>query len=247
MTDGSAPDGGAASAASVGASAPTPGPARAAGPPAAGEGAEEQIIRGAYSTVADNAPWRKGARWEVIVAQGAILAIVGLVVWLAPGFGAAAVLQLLAVLLLAMALLSVWRLMRGQVAPARVATIAFRAGVGVSIGLVTVIGSLIVDDRNVGTVALAIILGIGLVLYGVIAAVSAIARREGGIPIVALVISGVTVVVGIMLVINGRNGIDALEGTFVVLGILLLVVGAILVGYGLMIRNAQASAPPSDD
>lgn len=229
------------------AKAPAPAAAKVGAPPVTGGGAEEEIIRGAYSTVTDNAPWKKGARWEVVVTQGVILGIVGLVVWLAPGFGAAAVLQLLAVLLLAMALLSAWRLMRGTVAPTRVATVAFRAGVGVSIGLVTVIGSLIVDDRNVGTVAIAIVLGIGLVLYGLVAAVSAMARRAGGIPIVALLLATVTVIVGILLVINGRNGIDALQGTFVLLGIVMLLVGLALVGYGLMMRGAQVSAAPGDD
>lgn len=212
-----------------------------------GGGAEEEILKGAYSTVADNAPWKKGARWEVVVAQGVILGVVGLVIWLAPGFGTAAVLQLIGLLLLAMALLSVWRITRGQVAPGRVATVAFRAGVGVSIGLVTVIGSLIVEDRSVGTVALAVVLGIGLVLYGIIAAVTAVARRAGGIPVVALLIAAVTVILGVLLVVNGRDGIDALQGTFAALGIVMLIAGVVIVGYGLMIRSAQVSAPAADD
>lgn len=219
------------------------------GVPAPGGGVEEEVLRGAYTAVSDNVPWKKGTRWEVVVVQGVILGISGLVVWLAPGFGAAAMLQLIALLLLAMALLSVWRLTRGQVAPARVATVAFRAGVGVSIGLVTVIGSLIVEDRSIGTVALAIVLGIGLVLYGLIAAVSAMARRASGsgIPVVALLVAGVTVIVGVLLVLNGRSGIDSLQGTFVILGILMLVVGLALVGYGLMLRSAQVGPTPADD
>ncbi len=221
--------------------APPPGSSPAAG------GAEEELLRGAYATVAENAPWRRDVRWELVVAQGVILAIVGLVVWLAPGFGAAAVLQLLGLLLLAMALLTVWRLGRRRVAPGRTATVAFRAGVGVAIGLVTVIGALIVEDRDLGTVALAVVLGVGLVLYGLIAAVSAIANRSGGIPVVALVVAVVTVVVGVLLVLNGRSGIDALRSTFVLMGIVLLVAGVALVGYGLMIRNAQVSAPTDDD
>jgi uncharacterized membrane protein HdeD (DUF308 family) len=226
---------------------PTPGETSSPGGPPAAGGAEEELLRGAYTTVTENAPWRRDARWELVVTQGVILAVVGLVVWLAPGFGAAAVLQLLGLLLLAMALLTVWRLGRGRVAPARVATVAFRAGVGVAIGLVTVIGALIVEDRDLGTVALAVVLGVGLVLYGLIAAVSAVANRSGGIPVVALVIAVVTVVVGVLLVLNGRNGIEALRSTFVLLGIVLLVAGVALVGYGLMIRNAQLSPPADDD
>ena len=135
---------------------------------------------GAAQAAGSLAPWKKGARWEVVVAQGIILGIAGLIIWLAPGFGASAALQLIALLILAMALLSTWRIVRGQVAPQRMATVAFRAGVGVTVGLITVIGSLIVEDRNAGTVAVAIILGVGLILYGLVAILAAFARREPG-------------------------------------------------------------------
>jgi uncharacterized membrane protein HdeD (DUF308 family) len=196
---------------------------------------------GAAQAAGGLAPWKKGAKWEVVVAQGVILAIAGLVIWLAPGFGASAALQLIAVLLLAMALLSTWRILRGNVAPQRMATVAFRAGVGVTVGLITVIGSLIVEDRNVGTVAVAIILGVGLVLYGLVALLSAFARREpgSGFPVVALIVAALTVIVGLMLIINGRNGIESLQSTFTLLGILMLLAGLGFAGYGWMLRSAQ--------
>jgi uncharacterized membrane protein HdeD (DUF308 family) len=175
-----------------------------------------------------------------------VLGIAGLVIWLAPGFGASAALQLIALLLLATALLSTWRILRGQVASKRMAAVAFRAGVGVTVGLVTVIGAFVVEDRNVGTVALAIILGVGLVLYGLVALATTLARREpgSGIPVAALIVSALTVIVGVMLVLNGRNGIDSLQSTFTLLGILMLVAGLGFLGYGLMLRNAQL--PPAD-
>lgn len=209
--------------------------------PTSAVGADDDPIMGAAQAAGNLAPWKKGARWEVVVAQGVILGIAGLVIWLAPGFGASTALQLIGLLLLAMALLSTWRILRGQVAPARMATVAFRAGVGVTVGLITVIGAFIVEDRNVGTVALAIILGIGLVLYGLVALVTAFARREpgSGFPVVALIVAALTVIVGLLLVINGRNGIDSLQGTFTLLGILMLLAGLGFVGYGYMLRSAQ--------
>ena len=76
--------------------------------------ADDDPIMGAAQAAGSLAPWKKGARWEVVVAQGIILGIAGLVIWLAPGFGASAALQLIALLLLAMALLSTWRIMRGE-------------------------------------------------------------------------------------------------------------------------------------
>lgn len=227
--------------------ASTPAAASAPTGPASVTGAtDDDPIMGAAQAAGSLAPWKKGARWEVVVTQGVVLGIAGLVIWLAPGFGASAALQLMAVLLLAMALLSTWRILRGNVAPQRMATVAFRAGVGVSVGLITVIGALIVDDRNVGTVALAIVLGVGLILYGLVALVTALARREpgSGIPVLALIISALTVLVGLMLVLNGRNGIDSLQSTFTWLGILMLLAGLGFLGYGWMLRSAQM--PPGD-
>jgi uncharacterized membrane protein HdeD (DUF308 family) len=110
-----------------------------------------------------------------------------------------------------------------------------------------VIGVFVVEDRNVGTVALAIVLGVGLVLYGLVALLATFARREpgSGIPVLALIISALTVIVGLMLVINGRNGIDSLQSTFTLLGILMLVAGLGVLGYGFMLRSAQM--PPADE
>jgi len=132
------------------------------------------------------------------------------------------------------------------VAPQRLATVAFRAGVGVTVGLITVIGAFIGEDRNAGTVALAVILGVGLILYGLVALISTFARREpgSGIPVVALIISALTVIVGLMLVINARNGIDSLQSTFTWLGILMLLAGLGFLGYGFMLRSAQM--PPGE-
>jgi uncharacterized membrane protein HdeD (DUF308 family) len=220
-------------------------PAAGATTTPAGSATNDDPIMGAAQAAGGLAPWKKGARWEVVVAQGVILAVAGLIIWLAPGFGASAALQLIAVLILAMALLSTWRIMRGRVAPARMATVAFRAGVGVTVGLITIIGTLTVENRDAGTVALAIVLGIGLVLYGLVALLATFANREAGsgIPVVPLIVSALTVIVGLLLVLNARNGIDSLQGTFTLLGILMLLAGLGFLGYGFMLRSSQM--PPA--
>lgn len=223
-------------------------PAAASARPTTPTGYDDPIM-GAAKAVGGVAPWKKGARWEVVVTQGVVLGIAGLIIWLAPGFGASAALQLIAVLLLAMALLSAWRILRGAVAPQRMAAVAFRAGVGVTVGLITVIGAFIVEDRNVGTVALAIVLGVGLILYGVVALLATFARRQpgSGIPVVALIVAALTVVVGLMLVLNGRNGIDSLQSTFTLLGIVMILASLGFLGYGWMLRGAQIQPAADDD
>ncbi len=206
---------------------------------------EEQALELAKGLVDKGAPWKAGMKWPVVMTEGIVLAIAGAVVWLAPGFGARAGLQVLGIILLATAALSAWRLLRDRVAPGRIATVAFRAGVGLSVGLIVVIGSLIAQDTDVATVAIAIILGIGLVLYGLAAIAAALVRREKGsrFPVVALVIAGLTLVVGVMLVLTGRDGMDALKGTFTWLGILLLVAGLALAGYAWLLRSRDQAEP----
>jgi uncharacterized membrane protein HdeD (DUF308 family) len=191
------------------------------------------------------APWKAGMRWQVVMAEGIVLAVAGAFVWLAPGFGAKAVLQLLGIILLATASLSAWRLLRDQVAPGRIATVAFRSGVGLSVGLIVVIGSLIAEDSSVATVAIAIILGVGLILYGLAAIAAAFVRRDKGsrFPVVSVVIAGLTVAVGLLLVVTARGGIDSLKSTFTLLGILLLVVGVALAGYAWLLRSRNQAEP----
>lgn len=206
---------------------------------------EEQALAAAKGLVDKGAPWKAGMKWPVVMAEGIVLAVAGALVWLAPGFGAKAVLQILGIILLATAALSAWRLLRDHVAPGRIATVAFRSGVGLSVGLIVVVGSLIAEDSDVATVAIAIILGVGLILYGLAALAAALVRREKGsrFPVVALVIAGLTVVIGLLLVLNARGGIDSLKGTFTWLGILLLVVGIALAGYAWMLRSRDQAEP----
>jgi uncharacterized membrane protein HdeD (DUF308 family) len=203
------------------------------------QGAEEEMLGAAARAAGSVAPWKRGIPWGVVVAQGVVLGVAGLVVWLAPGFGAAAVLQLIGLLLLLTAALSAWRLIRDRVAPSRVASVAFRAGVGMTVGLIVVIGAFITESRDTTVVAIAAVLGIGLVLYGLAAFVTAFIRREAGspLPIVMLIISALTVVVGVVLILQARSGIEALTSAFTWLGILLLIVGVALVGYGWMLRS----------
>ena len=149
------------------------------------------------------------------------------------------------VILLITSVLSVWQLLRDRVAPRRIATVAFRAGVGVSVGLIVVAGALIAQDSDIATVALAVVLGIGLILYGLSAVAAALLRREPGsrFPVVALLIGAATLLAGVLLVANGRNGIDSLKSTFTLLGILLLIVGLALCGYAFVLRSKDQAEP----
>jgi uncharacterized membrane protein HdeD (DUF308 family) len=223
-------------------STPPPGGAAPGQDAASGE---EQALAVTKDLVDKGAPWKAGMKWSVVMAEGVVLAVAGLLVWLAPSTSGRTVLQVLGIILLVTAALSAWRLLRDHVAPGRIAIVAFRSGVGLSVGLIVVIGSLVAQNGDLVTVAIAIILGIGLILYGLSAVAAALVRREPGsrFPVVALVLAGLTIVVGLLLVLTGRNGIDSLESAFTLLGILLLLVGLVLCGYAWMLRSRDQAEP----
>jgi hypothetical protein len=208
---------------------------------------EEQVLATAADLVDKGAPWRAGMSWQLVLAEGTVLVVLGGLLWLAPGLGSRVALQIVGAVLLATAALSLLRLLNDQVEPARAGNVGFRAGVGLSVGLITVIGGLIATEGDTVTVALAVILGIGLILYALAVLAAALLRRPAGspFPVVPVVIAAVTGAVGLLLLVRGRSGIDELTSSFTLLGVLILIAGLGLAGYALLMR-AQARVEPAE-
>jgi len=223
-------------------SIPDPPPASPATPTG-----EEQVLATAADLVDKGAPWRAGMSWQLVLAEGLVLVVLGGILWFAPGLGSRVALQVVGAVLLATAAVSLVRLLNDQVEPARAGNVGFRAGVGLSVGLITVIGGLIATEGDTVTVALAVILGIGLILYALAVLAAALLRRPAGspFPVVPVVIAAVTGAVGLLLLIRGRSGIDELTSSFTLLGVLILIAGLGLAGYALLMR-AQARVEPAE-
>jgi hypothetical protein len=231
----SVPDGGGAAAAAS--------PVVASQPQTAVSG-EEQALAAAKDAALKAAPWQKGMSPTVVLAEGIILAVIGAIVWLAPGLGARALIDLVALVLLVTATLSALRVLRDQVPPNQVASVAFRAGVGLSIGLLIVLGSLIADNNDATTLAVAVTLGIGLVLYALGALMPLLQREPGSrFPIARLVIAVLTLLLGLGLVLSARSGLDSVNHSFALLGVFILIVGLALAGYGFYLRSQVKTEP----
>jgi len=217
----------------------TPVPAKATA--ASGE---EQAVAIAKDLVEKNAPWKKGIPWQVVMAQGGVLVGAGLLLFLSPGTGALA-LQIMAAILLGSAALSVWRLLRGTVAPQRHAILGFRAGVGITVGLLAIMSTLLAGGTDADRIALAIVLGTGFLLYGAASAVSALARRDKGMrfPLVALVTSVLGAPLGLYLIIQANRGIEALRSTVANVGLAVAIGGGTLCAYAFYLRSNPALAP----
>jgi hypothetical protein len=205
---------------------------------------EEQAVAIAKDLVGKNAPWKKGIPWPVVMTQGGVLVAAGLLLFFAPSTGALA-LQILALVLLASAAVSVWRLLRGTVAPQRQAVVGFRAGVGITVGSLAIMGTLLAGGTDANRIALAVVLGTGFLLYGVASAISALAGRDKGMrfPVVALVTSVLGALLGVYLIVQANAGIDALKSTFANVGLAVAIAGGILCAYAFYLRSNPALPP----
>src|SRR5262245_48886546 len=196
----------------------------------------------AGAVIAQNAPWSKGVSWVMILIQGIVLIVVGVLLVFATNVTAHTVLQILGLVLLARALIVLYRLIRGQVPQGRLAVSSFEAGVNATTGLLVLIGTLFVPNTPEATTALAAVLGVGFFLFGAVALLAAWIGREPGerLPIGRMILGAAAVVVGLLLAFNATKGFDSVRGTFVLLGWLLLLVGIGLIGYSLMLRSNDA-------
>lgn len=198
----------------------------------------------ASSAVDKGAPWKRGTAWWVVLSEGVVGIAVGLLL-LATDLGTNLAIELLGVLLLVTSLLSVVQLVKGRVAPGRIALVAFRSGAGVTTGILVLIGSVAIGASDPVTRALAVVLGVGLIVFGIVGLASGLLRREAGqgLPVAVLIVAGGMALVGLMLTINGIAGYDQVKSTFKLLGVLMLVAGAALMIYGYLLRSRGASDP----
>lgn len=198
----------------------------------------------ASSAVDKGAPWKRGTAWWVVLTEGIVGLVLG-VLLLLTDMGTNLALELLGLLLLVSSLLSVYQLLRGQIAPGRIALVSFRSGAGVTTGVLVLIAAIAIGASEPVTRALAVVLGVGLVIFGLVGLASGILQRQAGqgLPVAALIVAGGCALVGLLLTINGIAGYDQVKGTFRLLGILLIIAGAALAGYGYMLRDKNGTDP----
>jgi uncharacterized membrane protein HdeD (DUF308 family) len=192
------------------------------------------------------APWKKGMSWTVVLVEGVILTVAGAFLVLSPTTSADRILIVLGAFVLLSACLSTFRLIRGQVAPERRGLIGFRSGAGLATGLVVVLGGLYVGESAgvAETVALAVILGVGLVLYGlafIVGSFVATRQPEARFPIVGVILAVALALIGVLMIFQANGGIESLKGTFQLMGVIMLVAGVVLIGWSLRLRQHQTT------
>jgi uncharacterized membrane protein HdeD (DUF308 family) len=189
------------------------------------------------------APWSPNASWALVMAQGIGAALVGLIMLFKPLGGAATTLQLIGLILLGIALVASFQLWRRKVREDQVVLTAFRAGSGVTVGLIAVAATFLTAVTDQVAAALAVAIGVGFLVYGATGLAGSFAGRTTGesLPLVALVVNAVLAIAGLILILSGAAGPSAVSSTFTLLGIVLIVGGVAMGGYAYLLRQQEVS------
>jgi uncharacterized membrane protein HdeD (DUF308 family) len=196
---------------------------------------EELIERGA--------PWSPETSWSIVLAEGIVAAVLGLLFLFKPLGGSATTLQLVGLVLLLGALITAFQLWRHKMRPEIENLAAFRTGSGVTVGLVTIVATFFTAVTDAVTAALAVVVGIGFIIFGLAGIAASFIRRSGDatLPLVALLLNAGLALAGLVLTLAGAAGAGSVDSIFTLLAILLIVAGLGLGGYSYLLRQQEMS------
>jgi len=197
------------------------------------------------------APWSPRTSWSLVLTEGIVVALVGLLFIFKPlgGFifkplgGSSTTLQLVGLILLGGSLITAFQLWRHQLRPDLEQLAAFRAGSGVTVGLVVVVATFFTAVTDSVTAALAVVVGIGFLIFGLIGLISSLVRRQmdAPLPLASLIANAVLALAGAVLLFAGAAGADSVDGIFNLLGVVLVATGLALAGYSYLLRQQGAN------
>ena len=190
------------------------------------------------------APWSARTSWTIVLIEGIVVALIGLIFIFEPFGGPSTTLQLAGLALLAGSGVTVFQLWRHEFRHDIEMLASFRAGSGVTVGAVVVVATFLTDVTDAVTATLAVVVGIGFVVFGVVGIASSLIRRQldAPLPLASLVLNAVLALAGLLLLFAGWDGSDSVGGLFNVLGVLLIASGLALCGYAFMLYQQDAKS-----
>ena len=189
------------------------------------------------------APWGSNTSWQFIMGEGAVAIVAGLIMLFKPFGGTSTTLQIVGLILLVGALITAFQVWRDQVPPERVALASFRAGSGVTVGILVLVATFLTSVTDAVTATLAAVVGIGFLVFGATGIAAALFARhpDQPLPAAGLILNAVLAVAGVVLVIAGAAGPETVNSVFTILGIVLILGGVGLVAYGYLLRQQEAT------
>jgi uncharacterized membrane protein HdeD (DUF308 family) len=197
--------------------------------------AEDLIDRGV--------PWNPGTSWTIVLTEGIVVALVGLLFIFKPLGGSSTALQVVGLILLGGSLATLFQLLRHEYPPDLEVLSAFRAGSGVTVGTVVIVSTFLTAVTDAVVASLAVVIGIGFVVFGLVGIAGSLARRElnAPLPMATLIINAVLALSGLVLMFAGAGGGSDVDWLFNILGVLLIASGLALAGYSYMLRQDEVS------
>lgn len=188
------------------------------------------------------APWSARATWRLVLVQGIVAILIGLAMLLKPFGGTSTTLQIVGLILLLAALITTFQVWRGAMQPERVAISAFRAGSGVTVGLLVIVATFLTNVTAEVTASLSVAVGVGLLVFGLTGvATSFVARRQDEtLPLAGIVANAVILVAGVVLTFAGAAGSDTVNTVYSFLGIVLILAGGGLCAYAYLLYQQEA-------
>ena len=193
----------------------------------------------AEDLIARGAPWDSRTSWTIVLVEGIVAALIGLLFIFKPLGGSSTTLQIVGLVLLAGSLITAFQLWRHHLRPEIEQLASFRSGSGVTVGLVVIVATLFVPVTDSVVAALAVVVGVGFFIFGVSGIGMSFVRMQldAPLPLFTLVANAVLALAGLMLVLAGARGADSVDGIFNWLGVLLIAAGLVLAGYAYMLRQ----------
>ena len=198
----------------------------------------------AEDLIARGAPWDSRTSWTIVLVEGIVAALMGLVFIFSPLGGSSTTLQLVGLILLAGSLVTLFQLWRHTYDPELELLAAFRSGSGVTVGSVVIVATFLTEVTDAVVASLAVVVGIGFVVFGLVGIAGSLVRRrvDAPLPLAALVMNAVLALAGLLLLFAGAAGSDAVDGLFNLLGVLLIAAGLSLCGYAYMTYQREAQS-----
>lgn len=215
-----------------------------AGPASGGRASVDEAAAVAAEIIDRGAPWSPRTSWTIVLIEGIVVALIGLIFIFEPFGGASTTLQLAGLALLAGSGVTVFQLWRHEFRHDIEMLASFQAGSGVTVGLVVVLATFLTDVTDAVTATLAVVIGVGFIVFGVVGIASSLIRRQldAPLPLASLVLNAVLALAGLLLLFAGWDGSDSVDGLFNVLGVLLIASGLALAGYSFMLYQQEAKS-----
>ena len=209
---------------------------------AADQGGVARVTALTEDLIERGSPWSARRSWPILAAEGVVAIVLGLLFLFEPFGSPSLTLQSLGLILLAGALITTFQLLRGTVRADLQILAAFRSGSGVTVGLVAVVAMLFAASTDAVMAAMAVVVGIGFLVFGAAGIASSVIRRraDAALPLLSLVINGLLALAGLVLLFAGAAGASTVGSIFKLLGIVLIVAGLALCGYAYLLRQQVA-------